>query len=81
MERSTLGAPSPLRRSQRPLARTTRIGTRMLGMVFGYGLEADIRHAYVFLMNNFEDEDRVFFFGFSRGACSEPLRHCCTCRV
>jgi uncharacterized protein (DUF2235 family) len=37
-------------------------------MAFGYGLEADIRDAYVFLMNNFEDGDRVFLFGFSRGA-------------
>jgi len=42
--------------------------TRVLGMAFGYGLEADIRDAYVFLMNNFEDGDRIFLFGFSRGA-------------
>jgi len=27
-----------------------------------------VRDAYVFLMNNFEPEDRVFLFGFSRGA-------------
>jgi uncharacterized protein (DUF2235 family) len=50
------------------LIRTTRIVTRVLGMAFGYGLEADIRDAYVFLMNNFEEGDRVFLFGFSRGA-------------
>jgi uncharacterized protein (DUF2235 family) len=50
------------------LTGATRSGTRLLGKMFGYGLEADIRDAYVFLMNNFEDGDRVFLFGFSRGA-------------
>jgi uncharacterized protein (DUF2235 family) len=50
------------------LTRATRYGTRLLGMAFGYGLEADIRHAYIFLMNNFEEGDRIFLFGFSRGA-------------
>src|SRR4029077_17776217 len=42
--------------------------TRLLGKAIGYGLEADVRDAYVFLMNHFEPEDRVFLFGFSRGA-------------
>jgi uncharacterized protein (DUF2235 family) len=42
--------------------------TRLLGKAVGYGLEADVRDAYVFLMNNFEPDDRVFLFGFSRGA-------------
>lgn len=42
--------------------------TRVLGQAVGYGLEADIRDAYVFLMNNFRTRDRVFLFGFSRGA-------------
>lgn len=42
--------------------------TKVLGMAFGYGLENDIRDAYVFLMDNYEEGDRVFFFGFSRGA-------------
>jgi uncharacterized protein (DUF2235 family) len=50
------------------LTRVSRVITRILGMAFGYGLESDIRDAYVFLMNNFEDGDRVFLFGFSRGA-------------
>ena len=31
-------------------------------------VEADVRDAYVFLMKNFEPEDKVFLFGFSRGA-------------
>jgi uncharacterized protein (DUF2235 family) len=42
--------------------------TKLLGKAIGYGLEADICDAYVFLMNNFENGDRVFLFGFSRGA-------------
>jgi uncharacterized protein (DUF2235 family) len=47
------------------LARKT---TKLLGLAVGYGLASDVRDAYVFLMNNFEPEDRVFLFGFSRGA-------------
>jgi uncharacterized protein (DUF2235 family) len=50
------------------LSGVTRVFTRLAGRVFGYGLEADIRDAYIFLMNNFEEGDRVFLFGFSRGA-------------
>ncbi len=42
--------------------------TRLLGQAIGYGLESDVRDAYVFLMNSFEPGDRVFLFGFSRGA-------------
>lgn len=42
--------------------------TRLLGMAIGYGLANDIRDAYVFLMQNFEKDDNVFLFGFSRGA-------------
>jgi uncharacterized protein (DUF2235 family) len=48
-----------------PLAR--RI-TRLAGLAFGYGLSADVRDAYVFIMNSFEAGDRLFLFGFSRGA-------------
>jgi uncharacterized protein (DUF2235 family) len=42
--------------------------TKLAGLAIGYGLEADIRDAYVFLMNYFQDGDRLFLFGFSRGA-------------
>jgi uncharacterized protein (DUF2235 family) len=41
---------------------------RTLGQAFGYGLEADIRDAYVFLMNSFDEGDKLFMFGFSRGS-------------
>ena len=42
--------------------------TRLSGLAFGYGLGADVRDAYVFIMNSFEPGDRLFLFGFSRGA-------------
>src|SRR5262245_6322962 len=47
---------------------TGRKVTKLLGLAIGYGLETDIRDAYVFLMNHFRPDDRVFLFGFSRGA-------------
>jgi uncharacterized protein (DUF2235 family) len=50
------------------LAPPTRKLTRLLGSAVGYGLGNDIRDAYVFLMDQFEVNDRVFLFGFSRGA-------------
>ncbi|MDR3703147.1 MAG: DUF2235 domain-containing protein [Candidatus Sulfopaludibacter sp.] len=42
--------------------------TRGLGMAMGYGLSSDIGGAYTFLMNNYQDDDFVYLFGFSRGA-------------
>lgn len=45
-----------------------RLVTKMLGKAFGYGLQADVRDTYVFLMSVFESGDQVFLFGFSRGA-------------
>jgi uncharacterized protein (DUF2235 family) len=42
--------------------------TKFLGLAIGYGLQSDIRDAYVFLMNHYEPGDRVYIFGFSRGA-------------
>jgi len=53
--------------------------TKVLGLAIGYGLETDIRDAYVFLMNHFKEGDRLFLFGFSRGAytvrCVSALLH------
>jgi len=42
--------------------------TRLRGLAFGYGLDRDIADAYTFLMNFYQPGDRVFLFGFSRGA-------------
>ena len=46
----------------------TSRGERIRGGAFGYGLSRDVRDAYRFLVLNFEPGDRLFFFGFSRGA-------------
>lgn len=50
------------------VTRIGRKGTKLLGLAMGYGLETDIRDAYVFLMRTYQPGDRVFLFGFSRGA-------------
>jgi uncharacterized protein (DUF2235 family) len=50
------------------LSPLTRKVTRVLGMGVGYGLENDIRDAYIFLMRTYESGDSIYLFGFSRGA-------------
>lgn len=50
------------------LSPLTRAFTRVLGMAVGYGLANDIRDAYAFLMQTWETGDRIYLFGFSRGA-------------
>ena len=49
----------------------TQVGTRfqrLLGLAFGRGLTQNILEAYGFLMQSWEPGDRIFLFGFSRGA-------------
>ncbi|MDB5687452.1 MAG: hypothetical protein JWR77_2041, partial [Rhizorhabdus sp.] len=41
---------------------------RMLGGALGYGLARNVRDLYGFLCANYEPGDRIFLFGFSRGA-------------
>ena len=38
------------------------------GMALGWGMRDDIGEAYTYLMNTWEPGDKVFIFGFSRGA-------------
>src|SRR2546421_7244806 len=40
----------------------------ILGLATGYGLDDNVLAAYAFLVNNFEDGDQIYLFGFSRGA-------------
>lgn len=44
-----------------------RIGV-MLGKAFGYGLRRNIEDGYRYLMEYYDEGDRLFLFGFSRGA-------------
>ncbi|WP_081949085.1 DUF2235 domain-containing protein [Litchfieldella xinjiangensis] len=39
-----------------------------LGKLFGYGIAQNIEHGYRFLLEHYQPGDRVFLFGFSRGA-------------
>jgi len=48
--------------------KTAKAITKLLGLAFGYGLPTNTRQAYEFLMEQYEPGDRVFLFGFSRGA-------------
>ncbi len=41
---------------------------KSLGLAFGAGLRVNVIEAYRFLVNTFEAGDRIFIFGFSRGA-------------
>lgn len=50
------------------LTKTTKAVTRVFGLAFGYGITKNIGDAYRFLMETYEPGDRVYLFGFSRGA-------------
>lgn len=41
---------------------------RYLGGAFGWGLSSNIRELYTFLVKNYQLGDRIYLFGFSRGA-------------
>jgi len=41
---------------------------KKLSLAFGFGLKLNVQEAYTFLMNYWEPGDRVYLFGFSRGA-------------
>jgi uncharacterized protein (DUF2235 family) len=41
---------------------------RLRGGAFGFGLSRDVKDTYRFIVENFEPDDELFFFGFSRGA-------------
>jgi len=42
--------------------------TKVRGLAFGYGFSENIADVYSFLMGSFSPGDRIFIFGFSRGA-------------
>lgn len=47
---------------------TNGLYDKKLGGLHGVGLSRNIKEAYEFLVENFEENDKVFIFGFSRGA-------------
>mgnify|MGYP001420641950 CR=1 FL=1 len=40
----------------------------LIGLAFGYGLDDNVLSAYKFLVENWREGDRIYLFGFSRGA-------------
>jgi len=48
--------------------------TKVYGLAFGYGLNGALEDCYTFLMENYEEQDSIYIFGFSRGAyCARAL--------
>jgi uncharacterized protein (DUF2235 family) len=45
-----------------------KVWTKFEGLAFGYGLSENIADAYRYLMLTYEPGDKIFIFGFSRGA-------------
>ncbi|HEY4167657.1 MAG TPA: DUF2235 domain-containing protein [Reyranella sp.] len=45
-----------------------RLWTKVAGLAAGYGIARDISNAYAFIMAHYEPDDRLYLFGFSRGA-------------
>ncbi len=55
--------------STRPFARNLFSRAKSaLGLAAGLGLHENVMHAYAFLCKNYQDGDRLYFFGYSRGA-------------
>jgi uncharacterized protein (DUF2235 family) len=46
----------------------SRMWSTLMGLAFGAGLLANVNDAYRYLMDAYEEGDKVFLFGFSRGA-------------
>src|ERR1700722_19986117 len=46
----------------------TSIGEKIRGGVLGYGVDRVVRDAYQWLIENYDEGDNLFLFGFSRGA-------------
>lgn len=46
----------------------TARGEKVTGGMFGIGINEEVIAAYEWLMENYEAKDRIFIFGFSRGA-------------
>ncbi len=50
------------------LTSPVRIVQKLMGSVTGAGIKRNIADCYEFIVNHYEDGDRIFLFGFSRGA-------------
>ncbi len=46
----------------------TNIFSRVLGGAFGFGLKRNVIDLYIFLCHHYQEDRKLYFFGFSRGA-------------
>lgn len=54
--------------SRNALSRIGKWWTKVIGLAFGYGISDNVADAYQFLIRTFEPGDKIYIFGFSRGA-------------
>jgi uncharacterized protein (DUF2235 family) len=61
----------------------TRRGEAARGGMTGYGIDDEIIEAYTWLIQNFDEGDEIFIFGFSHGAytAGSPSGLICKCGV
>ena len=46
----------------------TAFGVKLIGGMFGWGLDDEVIRAYEWIVERYKPDDRLFIFGFSRGA-------------
>lgn len=51
-----------------PFTKFKQDAIAVLGLAFGYGLDDNVLRAYEFIIDQYEEGDDIFLFGFSRGA-------------
>jgi uncharacterized protein (DUF2235 family) len=45
-----------------------KVPSRIAGLAFGWGIKRNVLNAYRFLMENYQEGDQIFIYGFSRGS-------------
>jgi uncharacterized protein (DUF2235 family) len=68
----SLCAPADSSRTQQFIYYDTGLGThfgeKLRGGVYGFGIDDNVKKAYEWLVENYNDNDEIYIFGFSRGA-------------
>ena len=51
-----------------PWKKLVQDASAIFGLATGYGLDDNVLHSYEFIVDNYENGDAIYLFGFSRGA-------------
>jgi uncharacterized protein (DUF2235 family) len=51
-----------------PWKKLVQDASAIFGLATGYGLDDNVLHSYQFIVDNYENGDAIYLFGFSRGA-------------